>query len=66
MPVSYNVRCDEAVGVPRLIDKVKDTVENVKDSAGELVHRVAAETEQQTRNVAGDSMTTDAKATSTR
>jgi uncharacterized protein YjbJ (UPF0337 family) len=48
----------------KVVDTVKDTIENVKDAASEAVHRVAAETEQQKRNVAGDSMSTSAKASS--
>jgi hypothetical protein len=48
----------------KVVDKVKDTVENVKDAASEAGHRVAAEAEQQKRNVVGDEMTTDAKASS--
>jgi hypothetical protein len=43
---------------------VKDTVKNVKDTAGEAVHRVAAQAEQQKRNLVGDQMTTEAKADS--
>ncbi len=48
----------------KAVDKVKDTVENVKDSASEAMHRVAAEAEQQKRNVVGDKMSPDAKASS--
>ena len=46
----------------KVVDKVKDAVENVKDVASEATHRVVAEVEQQKRNVAGDEMTTDEKA----
>ena len=48
----------------KVVDKVKDAVENVKDVASEATHRVVAEVEQQKRNVAGDEMTTDEKASS--
>jgi uncharacterized protein YjbJ (UPF0337 family) len=50
--------------ITKAVDKVIDTVENVKDSASEALHRVAAQTEQQKRNLAGDSMTAEAKASS--
>jgi hypothetical protein len=47
-----------------VIDNVSDTVENVEDAASETLHRVAAQAEKQERNLAGDNMTTDAKAVS--
>jgi len=50
--------------VNKLVEAVKDTVENVKDTASEAVHRVAAQVEQQKRNLVGDQMTTEAKASS--
>jgi len=50
--------------ITKAVDKVIDTVENIKDSAREELHRIAAQTEQQKRNLAGDSMTTEAKASS--
>ena len=50
--------------ITKAVDKVIDTVENIKDSASEELHRIAAQTEQQKRNLAGDSMTTEAKASS--
>jgi hypothetical protein len=46
----------------KVVDKVKDAVENVKDAASEATHRGAAEAEQQKRDVAGDEMTTGEKA----
>jgi hypothetical protein len=50
--------------INKLVEAVKDTVENVRDTASEAVHRVAAQAEQQKRNLVGDQMTTGAKATS--
>ena len=50
----------------KAVDTVKDTVDNVKDATSEALHRVAAQVEQQKRNVAGQGMTTDAKAGSIR
>jgi len=43
---------------------VKDTVKNVKETASEAVHRVAAQAEQQKRNLVDDQMTTGEKASS--
>jgi hypothetical protein len=48
----------------KVIDKVAQTADNVTDAASEFVHRTAAEAEQQKRILAGDSMSTDAKASS--
>lgn len=48
----------------KVVDTVKDTVENVRDAASEAVHRVAALAEQQKRNLIGKEMTADAKASS--
>lgn len=48
----------------KILDRVNETAENIKDAASEVVHRVAAEAEQQKRNVSGDFMTTDDKASS--
>jgi hypothetical protein len=50
--------------VNKLVEAVKDTVENVKDTVSEAVHRVAAQAEQQKRNLVGDQLTTEAKASS--
>jgi uncharacterized protein YjbJ (UPF0337 family) len=50
--------------VNKVVEAVKDTVANVKDAVSEVVHRVAAQAEQQKRNLAGDQMTTEAKASS--
>lgn len=48
----------------KLLDKVSDTVEDVKDATSEAVHRSVAAGEQQKRDLVGDSMTIDAKVTS--
>ncbi len=48
----------------KVLDKVRDAVENVKDAASEATHRVAAEVEQKKRDVVGDKMTADEKASS--
>jgi phage-related protein len=45
-----------------VIDKVKETVDNVKDAASESTHRAAANADQQKRDVAGDAMTVSEKA----
>jgi uncharacterized protein YoxC len=50
--------------VNKLVEAVKDTVKNVKDTASEAVHRVAAQAEQQKRNLIGEQMTTEEKASS--
>jgi predicted neutral ceramidase superfamily lipid hydrolase len=50
--------------VNKVVEAVKDTVANVKDTASEAVHRVAAQVEQQKRNLVGDQMTTGEKASS--
>jgi hypothetical protein len=50
--------------VNKLVEAVKDTVKNVKDTASEVVHRVAAQAEQQKRNLIGEQMTTEEKASS--
>jgi hypothetical protein len=48
----------------KALDTVSDTVENVKDAASEALHRSVAAGEQQQRDLIGDSMTTQAKASS--
>ncbi|MGD0472958.1 MAG: hypothetical protein ABSB70_07045 [Candidatus Velthaea sp.] len=48
----------------KVVEAVKDTVANVKDTASEAVHRVMAQAEQQKRNLVGDQMTTGEKASS--
>jgi len=48
----------------KVVEAVKDTVANVTDTASEAVHRVAAQAEQQKRNLVGDQMTTGEKASS--
>jgi hypothetical protein len=50
--------------VTKVLDKVSDTIENVKDATSEAVHRTVAAGEQQKRDAIGDSMSTDAKVTS--
>jgi hypothetical protein len=48
----------------KVIDKVTETADNVKGAASEFAHRAVAEAEQEKRILAGDTMTTDAKANS--
>jgi hypothetical protein len=50
--------------VTKVVDKVKDALENVKDEVSAGIHRGTAEVEQQKRKVAGDEMTTGEKASS--
>ena len=50
--------------VTKVVDKLKDAVENVKDAVSEGIHRATAQVEQQKREVAGDEMTTGEKASS--
>jgi hypothetical protein len=41
--------------------KIKDTVEDVRDAASEALHRSTAEAERARRDLAGDEMTTGEK-----
>jgi predicted hydrolase (HD superfamily) len=50
--------------VTKVVDKLKDAAENVKDAVSEGIHRATAQVEQQKRGVAGDEMTTGEKASS--
>ncbi|MFY9779696.1 MAG: hypothetical protein WAJ85_04185 [Candidatus Baltobacteraceae bacterium] len=50
--------------VNEVIDKVKVSVDNLKDAASESTHRAVASAEQQKRDVAGDEMTTGQKVSS--
>ena len=45
----------------KMADSIKDTVDNVRDSANEAGHRGAAQAEQTKRDVAGDEMTAGEK-----
>jgi hypothetical protein len=50
--------------VTKVVDTLKATVADVKDIVSETIHRFAAEVEQEKRDLLGDKMTTDAKASS--
>ena len=45
----------------KMADSIKDTVDNVRDSANEAGHRGEAQAEATKRNVAGDEMTASEK-----
>jgi hypothetical protein len=48
----------------KVVDTLKATVADVKDTASETLHRVTAEVEQKKRDLVGNTMSTDAKASS--